>query len=40
MLLYQALSLSEFTRISKCEFALEAWQILETTYEGTKPIKS
>jgi RNA-binding protein YhbY len=38
--LCQALSLSEFVRISNSEFAKEAWQILETTYEGTKLIKS
>jgi hypothetical protein len=38
--LCQALSPSEFTRISNCESAQEAWQILETTYEGTKPVKS
>jgi hypothetical protein len=34
--LCQALSLSEFIRISNCEIAKDAWQILETTYEGTK----
>jgi hypothetical protein len=28
--LCQALSLSEFTRISNCETALESWQTLET----------
>jgi hypothetical protein len=28
------------TRISNCESAQEAWQILETTYEGTKLVKS
>jgi hypothetical protein len=37
--LCQALSPSEFARISNCETALEAWQILETTYESTKLIK-
>jgi hypothetical protein len=37
--LCQALSPSEFTKISNCEIALEAWQILETTYEGTKLVK-
>jgi len=36
----QALSSFEFTRISKCEFVQEVWQILETTYEGTKLVKS
>jgi hypothetical protein len=36
----QALSPSEFARISNSESAKEAWQILETTYEGTKLVKS
>jgi hypothetical protein len=38
--LCQALSPSEFPRISSCEIAKDAWQILETTYEGTKLVKS
>jgi hypothetical protein len=38
--LCQALSPSEFARISNCEVAKDAWQILETTYEGTKLVKS
>jgi RNA-binding protein YhbY len=38
--LCQALSLSEFARISTSESSKEAWQILETTYEGTKLVKS
>jgi hypothetical protein len=38
--LCQALSPSEFAKISNCEFAQEAWQILETTYECTKLVKS
>jgi hypothetical protein len=33
------LSPSDFARISNCESAQEAWQILETTYEGTKLVK-
>jgi hypothetical protein len=37
--LCQALSPSEFIRISNCESAKEAWQILEITYEGTKLVK-
>jgi hypothetical protein len=37
--LCQALSLSEFAKVSNCESAQEAWQILETTYEGTKLVK-
>jgi hypothetical protein len=36
----QTLSPSEFSRISHCEIALDAWKILETTYEGTKIVKS
>jgi hypothetical protein len=38
--LCQALSPSEFARISNYEFTQEAWQILETTYDGTKLVKS
>jgi len=38
--LCQALSPSEFAKISNCESTLEASQILETTYEGTKFVKS
>jgi hypothetical protein len=38
--LCQALSPSEFVRISNNESAQEVWQILETTYEGTKLVKS
>jgi hypothetical protein len=38
--LCQALSPSEFEKISNCESTQEAWQILETTYEGTKLVKS
>jgi maltooligosyltrehalose synthase len=38
--LCQALSPSEFARISNCEIVKDAWQILETTYEGTKLVKS
>jgi hypothetical protein len=37
--LCQALSPSEFAKISNCESAQEAWQILETTYESTKLVK-
>jgi hypothetical protein len=39
-LLCQALSPSKFSRISHCEIAREAQKILETTYEGTKIVKS
>jgi len=38
--LCQALSPLEFAKISNCESAKEAWKILETTYEGTKLVKS
>jgi hypothetical protein len=38
--LCQAFSPSEFVRISNSESAKEVWQILETTYEGTKLVKS
>jgi hypothetical protein len=38
--LCQALSPSEFARISNSESAKEAWQILETTYEDIKLVKS
>jgi len=36
----QTLSPSEFSRISHCEIAREAWEILETTFEGIKIVKS
>jgi hypothetical protein len=36
----QALSPSEFAKILNCESAQEAWQMLETIYEGTKLVKS
>jgi hypothetical protein len=36
----QVLSLSEFSRISHYETAKEAWEVLETTYEGTQLVKS
>jgi hypothetical protein len=38
--LCQAHSLSEFAKISNRESAQEAWQIMETTYVGTKLVKS
>jgi hypothetical protein len=38
--LCHVLSPSEFARISNNESAQEEWQILETTYEGTKLVKS
>jgi hypothetical protein len=38
--LCEALSPFEFAKISNCESTQEAWKILETTYEGTKLVKS
>jgi len=38
--LCQALSPSKFARISNSESAKKRWKILETTYEGTKLVKS
>jgi hypothetical protein len=38
--LCQTLSPSEFARISNCEIAKDVWKILETTYQGTKLVKS
>jgi hypothetical protein len=38
--LCQALSPSKFAKISNCGSAKEAWKILETTFEGTKLVKS
>jgi hypothetical protein len=38
--LCQALSPSKFAKISNLESAKEAWQILESTYEGMKLVKS
>ena len=37
--LFCGVSLDEFHRISHMSIAKEAWQILETTYEGTKKVK-
>ena len=37
--LFCGVSLDEFHRISHVSIAKEAWQILETTYEGTKKVK-
>jgi hypothetical protein len=38
--LCQVLSPSEFTKISNCGTTQDVWQILETTYDGTKLVKS
>ena len=37
--IFCGVSLDEFHRISHITVAKEAWQILETTYEGTKKVK-
>ena len=37
--IFCGVSLDEFYRISHITIAKEAWQILETTYEGTKKVK-
>ena len=37
--IFCGVSLNEFHRISHVIIAKEAWQILETIYEGTKKVK-
>ena len=37
--IFCSVSLDEFHKISYVTIAKEAWQILETTYEGTKKVK-
>ena len=37
--IFCGISLDEFNRISHITVAKEAWEILETTYEGTKKVK-
>ena len=37
--LFSAITKEEFKKISPTEIAKEVWTILQTTYEGTKPIK-
>ena len=37
--IFYDVSLDEFHRISHITIAKEAWEILETTYEGTKKVK-
>ena len=37
--IFCGVSLDEFNRISHITIAKEAWEILETTYEGTKKVK-
>ena len=38
--IFCGVSLDEFHRISHITVAKEAWEILETTYEGTKKVKA
>jgi arsenate reductase-like glutaredoxin family protein len=38
--IYLAISQTEHSRISNCDSAKEAWEILETTYEGTNLVKA
>ena len=38
--LFSAVINEEFKKISSTEIAKEAWTILETTYEGTKAMKT
>ena len=37
--IFCSVSLDEFHKISHVTIAKEAWNILETTYEGTKKVK-
>ena len=38
--LYSGVTNEEFNKISSNKIAKEAWTILETTYEGTKAVKT
>ena len=38
--LFSAVTNEEFKKISSIEIAKEAWNILQTTYEGTKAVKN
>ena len=38
--LFSAVTNEEFKKISSIETAKEAWNILQTTYEGTKAVKN
>ena len=38
--IFMAVSADEFKRISMCETSKAAWDILETTHEGTKKVKN
>ena len=38
--LFSGVTNEEFKKISSMEVAKEAWTILETTYEGTKAVKT
>ena len=37
--MFSAITNEEFKKISSTETAMEAWTILQTTYEGTKAVK-
>jgi hypothetical protein len=38
--IFMAVSPNEFKRVSMCEIAKEAWDILEVAHEGTKTVKN
>jgi hypothetical protein len=38
--IFTSISAEEFTRISQCVIAKEAWKTLEITYEGTQVVKA
>ena len=38
--LFNAVTNEDFKKISSIEIAMEAWIILQTTYEGTKAVKN
>ena len=38
--LFNGVTNEEFKKISSREFAKEGWTILETTYKGTKAVKT
>ena len=37
--IYNGVSAEEFRRISTCKTAKEAWEVLQTMYEGTNTVK-
>ena len=38
--IFHSLSTEEFNRVSRCEIAKDAWDVLETTHKGTEIVKS